>query len=45
VDHVAACAARLTGGRVAVVAAPNHFPMLVSATEFNKVVVEFWAGV
>jgi len=41
-DYVAKVAAKATGGRVASVASPNHFPMYENADEFNRVVEEFW---
>jgi len=41
-DYVAEVAAKATGGSVAKVASPNHFPMYENADEFNRVVEEFW---
>jgi pimeloyl-ACP methyl ester carboxylesterase len=40
-DAVCATAARLTGGRHAIVAAPNHFPQRANAGDFNTIVNRF----
>ena len=41
-DGVGAIAARLTGGRHAVVRSPDHFPQLSSPDAFNAAVIAFW---